>query len=158
MIVALIYLFFSVEKRKIWDNIMWDGIVVLFEVGLAILRMCQEELFNQNDIAELTPLVRKRTLEIRDPNVLLKHVLSFLFYHPHFSLSLPCFSHLLLLASLTSLHSCALSYFCFLSFFFPQWYKLDKHRVQVARQQMNHNKRKLSISSEGFVSNRVVPG
>jgi hypothetical protein len=67
---------------------MWDGIVVIFEVGLAILRMCEEELFNQTDIVELTTFIRERTLDIRDPNVLLKHVLSFFF---SFSLFAFCF-------------------------------------------------------------------
>ena len=53
---------------------MYDGIVVLFEVGLAILHMLRSELILFNCQVELTQHVRKRTLDLNDPKLLLKHV------------------------------------------------------------------------------------
>jgi hypothetical protein len=65
---------------------MLEGIIVIFEVALAILHLLQQELFEFDCQVEMTQHIRKRTLEIQDPRLLLKHVyslplsLTFLFF------------------------------------------------------------------------------
>jgi len=57
----------------IWDNIMMEGVVAVFEVGLAILRMLEGELLTFTDQGELINHIRERTLSIYDPTKLLKY-------------------------------------------------------------------------------------
>eukprot|EP00026_Physarum_polycephalum_P005111 Phypoly_transcript_05139.p1 GENE.Phypoly_transcript_05139~~Phypoly_transcript_05139.p1 ORF type:complete len:625 (+),score=69.95 Phypoly_transcript_05139:59-1933(+) len=57
----------------IWDNIMMEGKVVFFEIGLAILTMYASELFQYEDQAEVIAHIRKSTLSIYEPALLRKH-------------------------------------------------------------------------------------
>jgi hypothetical protein len=57
----------------VWDSIMMEGKVVLYEVGLAILRMLKSELMICSDQGELINHIRQRTLSLHNPAKLLKH-------------------------------------------------------------------------------------
>eukprot|EP00026_Physarum_polycephalum_P004232 Phypoly_transcript_04249.p1 GENE.Phypoly_transcript_04249~~Phypoly_transcript_04249.p1 ORF type:complete len:606 (+),score=54.11 Phypoly_transcript_04249:73-1890(+) len=63
----------SETSYVVWDNIMMKGITVIFEVGLAILRMFQQELFQFDDQADLIHHLRKRTATLHDPTILRRH-------------------------------------------------------------------------------------
>jgi hypothetical protein len=69
---------------------MYEGIVVVFEVALAILHLLQPELMEFDCQVELTQHIRKRTLEIQDPKLLLKHV-SLAFSPSHLPLPFPLY-------------------------------------------------------------------
>jgi len=51
----------------VWDNLLLDGVSVLFEVGLAILKMIQYELLEIFEQADLIQTVRKFSATIYDP-------------------------------------------------------------------------------------------
>jgi hypothetical protein len=53
---------------------MYEGIIVIFEVGLAILRMFQDELLQFDDQVELTRYIRKATSSLQNPHKLRKFV------------------------------------------------------------------------------------
>eukprot|EP00026_Physarum_polycephalum_P004525 Phypoly_transcript_04546.p1 GENE.Phypoly_transcript_04546~~Phypoly_transcript_04546.p1 ORF type:complete len:598 (+),score=80.00 Phypoly_transcript_04546:350-2143(+) len=57
----------------VWDNLMLEGIIVIFEVALAVLHLLKDEILEMDDQVEITQHIRKRTLEIQDPRLLLKH-------------------------------------------------------------------------------------
>jgi Ca2+-binding EF-hand superfamily protein len=63
----------SETSYVVWDNLMKDGIITIFEVGLAILRMFQNELFKFDDQADLIQHLRKRTASLYEPANLRRH-------------------------------------------------------------------------------------
>jgi hypothetical protein len=64
--------------REVWDNIMLDGISVVFEAGLALLRMHQDLLMSHQDQLELTVCLKEHCANLHDPQKLWSHVFSLL--------------------------------------------------------------------------------
>lgn len=54
---------------------MKDGIVAMFEVGLALLRVFQQTFFKFKDQADLVQYLRRSTNNLYDPAKLRKYVL-----------------------------------------------------------------------------------
>lgn len=53
---------------------MLEGKIAIFEVGLALLRMQQDELLQFNNDGDMIAHIRKRTQELHDPKKLITHV------------------------------------------------------------------------------------
>jgi len=58
----------------VWDNVMLDGVVVLFEVGLAILRMHQSTLLRIKDPIDTTHWLNKQLAIMYDPSQLWSNI------------------------------------------------------------------------------------
>jgi Ca2+-binding EF-hand superfamily protein len=57
----------------VWDNIMLEGTYAIFEVGLALLRMQQEELLRYENEVELIVHIRTFTKQLYNPKKLINH-------------------------------------------------------------------------------------
>lgn len=71
------YFFFVrlfINLLQVWDNIMLDGIVAMFEIGLALFHMLQKEMLQIENIADFSIFVRDRTSLIYDPASLRQYV------------------------------------------------------------------------------------
>ena len=62
-----------------WDNVLLDGIVVMYEVGLAILQMIQQELLVLDSPGSIIERTRKLTSEMKYTTKLRENVLLLFF-------------------------------------------------------------------------------
>lgn len=71
-LTSFIFLIFFIWK--LWDNILLDGIVVIHEVGLAILRIIKSDLLQLDSPVSIIARTRKFTTELKNPTKLREHV------------------------------------------------------------------------------------
>jgi len=57
----------------VWDHIMLEGTYAMFEVGLALLRMHQDEVLQIHNDIDIVVLIKKRTSKMFNPKKLLEH-------------------------------------------------------------------------------------